>query len=279
MTEAVFIYGTLLRGLERAHLLEQAAFLGPTTAPGRLHALGAYPGLLEEPGTVVGELYRIDEQTRTQLDRVEGFDPVNPNDSLYQRRPIHAQLIATGEILNAETYVYNLDVPEGSHIREGDYRRLILETSDDTPWVIAYGSNMSSARLSNRVGGLLEVRAGFLPQVQLTFNKRALNGGVYANLAVGTAEDRCPVVAYRLTPEQIQTLDVHEGSPAHYLRTVMPFQCRRTGSFSLGFVYLAHPERLVDATVPDWGYLRHLHEGYAEHGFEASSLPGPADAG
>ena len=222
MTDVVFIYGTLLRGLERAHLLEQAEFLGPATAPGRLHALGAYPGLLEGSGTVVGELYRIDEQTRAQLDRVEGFDPANPDDSLYQRRPIHARLIATGETLNAQTYLYNLDVPEGSHIRQGDYRRLILETSEETPWVIAYGSNMSSARLSDRVGDIQEVRAGFLPQVKLTFNKRAFNGGVYANLAVGTAEDRCAVVAYRLTPEQIQSLDVHEGHP----RTTCAPSCR-----------------------------------------------------
>lgn len=268
MSTLIFVYGTLLRGLERAHVLEHADFLGSAIAPGHVHDLGPYPGLLEGQGTVFGELYRVDEETRTQLDRIEGFNLANQDQSLYRRRPIRAQRIATGETLTADTYFYNQDVPAASQISHGDYRRQRLETSIETAWVIAYGSNICSARLIERVGDLQEVRAGYLHHVRLTFNKRAYNGGVYANLAIGSHEDHCPAVAYRLTFEQILALDTYEGTPSHYLRTVMPFQCRSSGTSSLGFVYLANPKKLVDETAPAKDYLSHLHCGYAEHGFE-----------
>ena len=270
----IFVYGTLLRSLERAHWLAPAQFLGMARVRGRLHDLGSYPGLLEGTGWVLGELYAIDAKTGLELDRVEGFDPSDVAGSLYRRTPIQVQLIATGETLTAETYVYNQSVPEDSLIEHGDYRRLRLEASDaERVWVLAYGSNMHTDRLTDRIGYYRESRAGFVDHARLTFNKGALNGGVYANLARGTREDRCPVVAARLTLEQVLSLDRYEGTPRHYLRTVIPFEDRQTGSLTLGYVYLATPEQLVEASIPKWDYLLHLVRGYEEHGFETDTLP------
>ena len=274
MLNKIFVYGTLLRSLERAHWLARAQLLGVARVRGRLHDLGSYPGLMEGSGWVLGELYAIDAETGRDLDRVEGFDPSDEVGSLYRRVPTQVQLIATGETVTAETYVYNQAVPAGSSIEHGDYRRSRLEANGaERVWVIAYGSNMHTDRLTDRIGSYRESRAGFVDHARLTFNKGASSGGVYANLARGTREDRCPIVAARLTPQQVLSLDRYEGTPSHYLRTVIPFQDRQTEAVTLGYVYLAAPEQLVEASVPNWDYLRHLARGYEEHGFETETLP------
>ncbi|MEA1051286.1 gamma-glutamylcyclotransferase family protein, partial [Lamprobacter modestohalophilus] len=103
----IFVYGTLLRGLLRAHSLVTADFLGLARVQGTLYNLGAYPGLSEHgQGSVIGELYRVDTPTLAQLDRIEGFRSSDPEGSLYQRRAMAACMISSGETLTVETYVY-----------------------------------------------------------------------------------------------------------------------------------------------------------------------------
>jgi gamma-glutamylcyclotransferase (GGCT)/AIG2-like uncharacterized protein YtfP len=272
----IFVYGTLLRGSLRAHCLAAANFLGLARVRGSLYDLGAYPGLSDDDaGTVIGEVYQVDAPTLAQLDRIEGFRPHDPEGSLYQRRVMDACLIASGETLITETYVYNQDLSGVARIPHGDYRRHLLEAEHESEprWLLAYGSNLSSTRLAERVGWPQAVRAGYIAHAKLVFNKRASNGGVYANLAQGDRTDACPAVAYRLTADQIERLDRDEGVPTHYLRTAIPFQCRDAEETLLAEVYLADPAQLVEPDLPAEAYLRHLRHGYAEHGFEVGALP------
>jgi len=87
--DLVFVYGTLRRG-ERFHdiYLPDAEFVGDATTVDRyrLRDLGAFPAaehITSEPGApgrgLVGEVYRVDEQTGRDLDALEN------NGGLYRR--------------------------------------------------------------------------------------------------------------------------------------------------------------------------------------------------
>ena len=79
--EAVFVYGTLMRGEEREEpLRDLLAGVVPETSAvdGQLVHLGAWPGLLAAPGRVAGELYSVGTAARmasvlSVLDPIEDF--------------------------------------------------------------------------------------------------------------------------------------------------------------------------------------------------------------
>jgi len=85
------VYGTLRRGgggraaagLEVGDVTD----LGPCRLPGVLIHLGAYPGLVDGDGEVVGELLRCaGAAVLARLDAFEGFDPALPFAPLFVRR-------------------------------------------------------------------------------------------------------------------------------------------------------------------------------------------------
>lgn len=123
----VFVYGTLLSGLCRAAALQQAEFLGAASTTGRLYNLGDYPGMLPGPGTVYGEVYRVDARTLDRLDGIEDYYPDCPESSLYLRRPVQVTLLGDGRTLVAETYLYSMPIPEAQRIVHGDYRCFLAE--------------------------------------------------------------------------------------------------------------------------------------------------------
>jgi gamma-glutamylaminecyclotransferase len=75
--DLVFVYGSLKRGFGNHRLLANSEFVGTglTEPRYRLINLGPYPAMIEstdDPLSITGELYRIDEQTLADLDRLEG---------------------------------------------------------------------------------------------------------------------------------------------------------------------------------------------------------------
>ena len=85
----IFVYGTLLSELPLSYILEDSEFLGDAIASGvQLYDLGSYPGIKCGDGIVVGELHHVDGITLETLDRIEGYDSNNINNSLYQRSEI-----------------------------------------------------------------------------------------------------------------------------------------------------------------------------------------------
>jgi len=267
----VFVYGTLLQGLPLAHELKDCEYLGPAMIQANLFDLGAYPGINEGEHTVIGELYEISEDVLANLDMIEGYSDDDIENSLFVRREVEARLFADGNYLPAYCYFYNKLVEEYP-IFHGDYRRYLLEKSDEDQWVLSYGSNMSVQRLMDRVGEIHEYRPGFIEGFRLVFNKKAFGKqSVYANIAYVGKGAMCPAVAYRLTPYQLSDLDLYEGAPTHYVRTTVVF---RGHSDEKGFaqVYIAHPDRLVLDGYPDQEYLEFIVQGYEEHGFDTSCL-------
>jgi gamma-glutamylcyclotransferase (GGCT)/AIG2-like uncharacterized protein YtfP len=69
----VFVYGTLRQGEVNHDLLATSEFIGGhvTEPKYELQDLGEYPGLISGSSSIVGEVYRIDEQTLAKLDILE----------------------------------------------------------------------------------------------------------------------------------------------------------------------------------------------------------------
>lgn len=122
--EYLFVYGTLMKGMERHECLEASTFLGAAEASGDLYDLGEYPGLVKGDGVVVGELYQINEILLCLIDEIEEFSSTDVKNSLYRREKDRVTLRACGKTYSAYLYIYNQHVPEHAEkIFDGDFRR------------------------------------------------------------------------------------------------------------------------------------------------------------
>ncbi len=124
----VFVYGTLLKGLERNYVLSEYKYVGEAYIKARLFDLGKYPGINKGDGIVSGELYEIDRRGLDALDRVERYNEKDLLNSLYIREQISTCKISTEESINAYCYFYNQEV-NNNIILHGDYRKYRLEKS------------------------------------------------------------------------------------------------------------------------------------------------------
>lgn len=262
----VFVYGTLLQDLALHDTLTDSNYLGPALVNGELFDLGAFPGLQQGLGEVVGEVYEISTETLAQIDRIEGYNETHPEASLFLREQVLVEFLAAGDTAEVFAYFYGSPIEQCAPIRHGDYRRHLLEQHDGRQWILSFGSNLSGPRLEERVGGWPEHMVGWLPGFELAFNKVGLNGNVYANCRF-TGSGFCPAVAYALTPEQTMELDPYE---AGYLRVGIPFET--TSGKQLVQAYLTHPDNLVPESIPKAGYQAHLEAGYHEHGLDWQCL-------
>lgn len=271
----IFVYGTLLQGMSRAKVLENSQFIGIGFTFGKLYDLGSYPALNPGEDTVFGELYQINDEKLNELDCIEGYSPNNEMHALYLRKEINVVLLKdrTSEI--AYTYFYNDDLSgNAKKIDCGDYRRFLLEKNEGWQWYIAYGSNMSTQRLINRIEDYSEIKKGYLKGYQLVFNKQAENNKeTYANISYTGLNHQCPFVAYRVTLNQLKDLDKHEGEPNHYKRIGFEFIDMQSGTAHLGQIYIANTKQLTNQASPTKEYLNHIFNGYQEHGFDTQFLP------
>ncbi|MGO9120485.1 MAG: gamma-glutamylcyclotransferase [Desulfomonilaceae bacterium] len=269
-TISVFVYGTLLRGMDRSSEMEGSAYKGPALISARLYNLGAYPGIQEGDALVVGELYEVNESALSRLDRIEGYDTESPESSLFVRRTVKATDFSSGSTVEAFAYFYPDAEEEGTFIEHGDYRRYILEQGAGEQWIVAYGSNIGAARLSARVGEPLGCEKGLLEGFQLVFNKKASGkADVYANIKY-VGKGSCPAVAWKLSTAQIKTLDRFEGVPSHYLRIAVPFVSQKGTLLSRG--YISHPSVLTSGGSPTGAYVGYIRNGYREQGFDEGYL-------
>ena len=269
----IFVYGTLLKGMERFNVLSNSQFIDHGYTEAILYDLGEYPAITKGNKTVYGELYKIDDEILNVLDRIEGYFPDDLDQSLYIRKEVDVTLFKDGSQTKTLTYFYNQPITTNESISYGDYRRYIAEENYDKQWYIAYGSNISSKRLMQRIGQPDEIKTGYLEGYKLMFNKRANRGGVYANVAYWGSEYRCPFAAYRISLEQLKILDKCEGEPSHYVRVGIPFSDRSDNFSQIGHIYIAHPNYLKKNSEPSSDYLKYIIDGYEEHGFDTNSLP------
>jgi gamma-glutamylcyclotransferase (GGCT)/AIG2-like uncharacterized protein YtfP len=112
----IFVYGTLRKGECRHYLLEDSQFIGYARAKGYLlYNIGAYPGMVEGDGKVVGEVYEIPETLFEKLDWVEGVP------DLFRRELIEVTL-ENGQTISAYAYIYNRKIDNKLLIPSGDWK-------------------------------------------------------------------------------------------------------------------------------------------------------------
>jgi gamma-glutamylaminecyclotransferase len=104
MSERIFVYGTLKRGLSNHRHLAGQHFVGEArTAPVyRMVDCGGFPGMFgvgEDGVSVRGEVWEVDEACRAQLDLLEDVDR-----GMYALEPV--SLLGPFEHEAVKTYVY-----------------------------------------------------------------------------------------------------------------------------------------------------------------------------
>ena len=123
LVDGVFVYGTLLAGECRGEVLDAAGPRVEATTQGRLVDVGAFPGLVDGEGTVIGEYVPVVdiEQTLRTLDEIEGFHGYAESDgSLYHR--VLALVTTPGGTRPAWTYRYARDTRAMEEIPGGSWR-------------------------------------------------------------------------------------------------------------------------------------------------------------
>lgn len=125
MSHYLFVYGTLMTGLEAHDRMEsrRSRYVGQGTISGTLYDLGPHPALrLEESGTVRGEVYEIlDEELIGELDVLESYHG-RPEICRYARCIVPAR--CDGRTIAAWAYAYNprRSLEGAVLIESGDYR-------------------------------------------------------------------------------------------------------------------------------------------------------------
>jgi len=125
----------------------------------------------------------------------------------------------------------------------------------------AYGSNMRSARLMERVPSAASVGAARLENHCLRINKRGRDGTAKANLALSQGEHVWGVI-YRIDPAHWPDLDRFEGG---YVRTSV--EVALGGASAEAVTYRS--ERLIEGALAFEWYLEHLRVGAREHALPA----------
>ena len=126
MTDLVFFYGTLMSAFRRDGRSRIDAKLTPVgrgSIGATLFDLGIYPAAIPSlDHRVSGEVHRMieGEAVLTVLDEFEGFDPSEPDSSLYVRveTPV---ILEDGSGAYAWVYFYNAPLGKAERIESGDY--------------------------------------------------------------------------------------------------------------------------------------------------------------
>ena len=125
-TDAVFVYGTLMRGQSRFGVIEnnRPVSILSGEVSGRLIDLCAYPGLVEVNSSsyrVKGEIVSFGKEITSllkKLDRIEEFYGMDSDDSLYYRIPVRVDLEG-GHSKEAWTYLYSNPPENPRYIPDG----------------------------------------------------------------------------------------------------------------------------------------------------------------
>lgn len=116
----VAAYGTLRKGFGNSVLVDRSnnhLGTGITVEKYQMRASGI-PYINKTPDTnIVVDLWKIDSKMLKNVDRLEGYDPDNHDNSWYKREKIKVNL--KDEIIDA--WIYFNDTSRGELVESGDY--------------------------------------------------------------------------------------------------------------------------------------------------------------
>lgn len=129
-------------------------------------------------------------------------------------------------------------------------------------YYFAYGSNMLTARLAQRVPAVAPVGPARLGGYALHFHLRGGDGSGKCNIVATQEPAVVHGVLFELDPARLDWLHAAEGPAYDFLE--LPVHARN--GLVAAAVYRGRPEWLDDSLVPfDW-YMRFVVGGAAEHG-------------
>ena len=141
---------------------------------------------------------------------------------------------------------------------------------EEVTFVFAYGSNLDSKRMLDRVPSAEAVGLAKLPLHVLRFHKRSSKDGTGKANAFLTesASDAVEGVVYRLDLSDLPKLDSVEGKGYGYDRHLMAFQVVVDGRTKMleAWAYLADADFIDDSLRPAAWYVDHVLRGEREHG-------------
>lgn len=126
MKDKVFFYGTLMAGFDRRRRVgidTRMRFVGRGRIEADLFDLGLFPAAVPAPGHAVwGEVYEVDDDptVMARLDEIEGYQPAEPDASLYMRTSVPVEF-DSGEVDTVWVYFYNAPLGQAERIASGDY--------------------------------------------------------------------------------------------------------------------------------------------------------------
>lgn len=130
MSNYLFAYGTLQPGHvaeEIAPVVAKFRPVGKGNVRGLLYDLGEYPGAIltsSSSNRISGTVFQLpeDPDVLQQLDEYEGFDPRNPETSLFIRK-IHPVSMSEGKTVACWIYEYNRKPAAARLVESGSYRK------------------------------------------------------------------------------------------------------------------------------------------------------------
>lgn len=145
-----------------------------------------------------------------------------------------------------------------------------MTTTDERVLYFAYGSNLNAAQMLKRCGEVWVVGPATLPGHRLAFGgwSKRRKGGVATVLPAAAA--KVDGLLFELTPAGLSRLDVAEGYPDAYGRTLADLW-RWSGSTCRAWVYLKDQENFLPA-APSKDYLVKIRREYERHGFDLTAL-------
>jgi gamma-glutamylcyclotransferase (GGCT)/AIG2-like uncharacterized protein YtfP len=129
MNILLFVYGTLKMGFSRNYALNGQIYLGTakTKPEYSMYALNGYPALVDQrmaeknklqvSTSVFGEIWEVDEETITKIDKIEGTDidlferkAINIDEFTLSRLPLDKSVWRSIEDKIALSYIYKQNI-------------------------------------------------------------------------------------------------------------------------------------------------------------------------
>jgi gamma-glutamylcyclotransferase (GGCT)/AIG2-like uncharacterized protein YtfP len=142
MNDLIFIYGTLLRGMQNPmarRLAQEASFISDATFAGKMYLVyddgRVYPGVIESitgQDHVFGEIHRLHQPAASFafLDAYEMCSAQFPHPQAYRRCEVAVKTRA-GHLLQTWIYLYQWPVEEHNRVVSGDFREYANSTVEN----------------------------------------------------------------------------------------------------------------------------------------------------
>ena len=122
MLHNLAVYGTLRKGEGASDMLPPDGFVGPDKIAGKIYQLGWFPGVklperVDNPSLVTVDIVEgVTDEQLARCDAYEGYDPDNPEHSLFVRKQIKTE---SGR--DVWVYEYAEAVDLATEIKSGDW--------------------------------------------------------------------------------------------------------------------------------------------------------------